>query len=113
MNPADSLHPALEALDECEETLRDLDAACCDPGRSPRMQALGETLGRARHGIGVLGHDAGAAQAAEHHLEAAGDQVRALQAGCCEPHRLPMYRLLLEGIATARVAMDRSDRLGA
>lgn len=113
MSPHDSIIPALQALDDCEEALRDLDAACCDPGRSPRMQALGETLRHARTGIDALHDDAGAVQAATEHLEAARAQVRALQAECCEPNRLPMYRTILEGLAIARVAADPADGIAS
>jgi hypothetical protein len=109
MSPNDPLLPALEALDDCEEALRDLDAACCDPGRGPQMQTLGETLGRARDGIRLLGHDAAAARAAAGHLEEARAQVRHLQAGCCEPNRLPMYRIILEGLSAAQREVGRPD----
>ena len=73
------------------------------------MQALGERLRNARHGIRTLHADAGAAQAAAEHLEAARTQVRDLQIGCCEPNRLPMYRIILEGLGTARVTVDRAE----
>jgi hypothetical protein len=108
MSP-DHVLSALEALEDCTGALRELDAACCDPGRGRRMQALEETLEQARDGIHALREDAGATEATAAHLEAARDQVRALQAACCEPHRLPMYRLLLEGLTTARVAVHRPD----
>lgn len=104
MNPGQVFPPALKALDDCEEALRDLDAACCDPGRSPQMQMLGETLSQVRNGISAPGDDARAAQVER--LEAARTQVRRLQAGCCEPNRLPMYRLLLEGLSTVRMVVD-------
>lgn len=109
MSLNDSILSALEALDECGDVLGDLDAACCDPGRSPRMQELAATLRHARAGIRSVGDDAGAARKAAEHLEAARAQVRALQAGCCEPNRLPMYRLLLEGLDTARVTVARPE----
>lgn len=100
------LNPAFTALSACDETVAKLDSLCCDPGRSPRMKTLRETLGAARNGLaaGVTEH-----AAAEHVLtllEDAGAQVGRLQVGCCAPSRLPLYAEILEGLTTAQLTIS-------
>ncbi|MDF1596022.1 MAG: hypothetical protein P1T08_07995 [Acidimicrobiia bacterium] len=102
-----ALGPAFDALDNCEAALRKLDAACCEPGRSPRMKALAHTLTEARAGLHRTDDDPAAADVALVHLEDAGAQVGRLQVGCCTPDRLPLYAGLLEGLATAQLTLNR------
>jgi hypothetical protein len=97
-----SLEPAFKALDDCEDALRQLDATCCEPGRSPRMKALAETLAEARSGLDGLGHDPVVAEEALHHLEDAGAQIGRLQVTCCAPSRMPLYARQLESLTTAQ-----------
>ncbi|HSR15006.1 MAG TPA: hypothetical protein VLL51_04600, partial [Gemmatimonadales bacterium] len=65
MTTADALQPAFAALDRCREALSELDAKCCEPGRSPSMKALGETLTRARTQLATAEHDDGAGAMAQ------------------------------------------------
>jgi hypothetical protein len=107
MTTTDALQPAFEALDSCQAALDKLDAMCCEPGRSPRMKALGETLADARSGLGLVGADATEAEAVLASLEDAGAQVGSLQVGCCAPNRLPLYVTFLEGLTTAQLSVNR------
>ena len=98
------------ALDACTEIVADLDRRCCDPGRSPNMKRLGETIDRAR-GL-VDGTDAPAVEAFWAEVEDAGAQVGRLQVACCAPGRLPLYTRVLAELTAARMAFDAAQGLG-
>lgn len=102
----ESLAGALAALDGCAATLEELEARCCEPGRSPRMRALGETLSAARTNIQGIVADSASAEVALVELEDAGAQVGRLQVGCCAPDRLPLYADLLEGLTRAQLGVS-------
>ena len=96
------------ALDDAEDALRTLDAACCDPGRSPRMKRLADTLIQARGGLEHAVSDPSTAEAAITQLEEAGSQIGSLQVGCCAPNRLPLYARMLEDLTTAQLSLNRA-----
>ena len=106
MTDVKPLDTALAALDDCATTLADLDARCCEPGRSPRMRALAETLEAARINTERMTVDARTADVALAELEEAGAQVGRLQVGCCAPDRLPLYADLLEGLTKAQLGIN-------
>lgn len=108
MATIDGLAPAVSALDDCDDALRKLDAGCCEPGRSPRMKALAETLTEARAGIARLEEDGAAAPALLATLEEAGSQVGRLQVGCCTPKRMPLYGRILEGLTTVQITVAKA-----
>lgn len=94
---------ALAALDKCGVALAELEARCCEPGRSPSMAALANTLDTARTRIQELSGDPDPTSAVDA-LEDAGAQVGRLQVGCCAPDRLPLYaRILQELTRTQRI----------
>jgi hypothetical protein len=101
------LAPAIAALDDCDAALRKLDAGCCEPGRSPRMQALSEALASIRAEVDLLdAHEAPDALLGL--LENAGAQVGSLQVGCCTAQRLPLYARLLEGLTVVQLTVNRA-----
>lgn len=102
------LDDAVAALEKCQGALERLEATCCLPGRSPRMQELGSTIDRARHQITRTAEDAEAGDAAIGIMENAGAQVGTLQVGCCAPNRMPLYTTILENLMTAQIAVNRS-----
>lgn len=104
----DELQPAFAALDTCTTAIEKLDAACCDPGRSPDMIALAASIEEARSRIGRVGLHADNADEALRTLEDAGARVGRLQVGCCAPNRLPLYTTVLEGLTTAQLALNRA-----
>ena len=106
------LAAAFAALEGCESALVKLDKLCCEPGRSPSMQALSQTLSDARAGLGRVAVDEKAAGSALFHLEEAGAQIGRLQVGCCAPSRLPLYATFLESLTTAQIAINQSRGLG-
>jgi hypothetical protein len=108
MSDTGTIQGALSALDDCDEALRELDLRCCEPGRSPSMKRLGQTLSDARADIANVKADPETATTAIEHLEDAGAQVGRLQVGCCAPNRLPLYVELLEGLTTAQLEVNRS-----
>ena len=86
--------PVSAALDSAMSAVDELDRRCCEPGRSPRLAALGDKLIEIRRvagGSNEVGPDAVLAL-----LEEAGAMVGALQVGCCAPNRLPLYASVLE-----------------
>ena len=97
---------AFAALDDCAAALDQLEARCCEPGRSPRMRALGETLAAARSNIEQMTDQEASAEVALIELEGAGAQVGRLQVGCCAPNRLPLYADMLEGLTSAQLAVN-------
>ena len=108
MTGPEQLRAADLALDDCAVALEQLEARCCDPGRSPRMAAPGETLAAARRHLGDLATGDDASRSALAGLEDAGAQVGRLQVGCCAPNRLPLYADLLEGLTRAQLAINAS-----
>ena len=114
MTEPNELEIANQALDDCEAALADLEARCCRPERSPRMEALGETIAAVRRGLdGVAGgdhHDAVTDTIT--HIEDAGSQIGWLQVGCCAPNRLPLYHTLLEGLTTTQRSVKKAAGAG-
>ena len=105
------IEPAFDALDACSGALGVLDANCCDPGRSPRIAELAETLTEARikvRAVTIAPETAGPAALAV--LEEAGAQVGRLQVGCCAPDRMPLYAEILENLVEAQLALGRVMR---
>ena len=94
------------ALDSCQAALEKLDKLCCEPGRSPRMKALGDVLDAARSGLEQPELDQPTAIAVLTSLEEAGAQIGRLQVGCCAPSRLPLYTTFLEGLTTAQLKIN-------
>ena len=96
------------ALDDANEALRQLDSICCEPGRSPRMTALAQTLDVVRRNVGDAGSNPQAAEIALDGLEDAGAQIGRLQIGCCAPDRLPLYAKMLQRLTEAQLDINRS-----
>lgn len=94
----DSIH---RDLDDALAAVGELDARCCDPGRSPRMATLADQIAAVRRAV-----DGGAAlpeQLAA--VEAAGATVGALQVGCCAPNRLPLYTRILDRLTAVQLQL--------
>lgn len=98
---------AERALDDADQTVRRLHAACCEPGRSPAMEKLAAGLVLARERLQAVTADPGAADDLIAGLEEAGAQVGRLQIGCCAPGRLPLYARLLEDMTKVQLNVNR------
>ncbi|NNF65034.1 MAG: hypothetical protein HKN07_12370 [Acidimicrobiia bacterium] len=109
MSNPDPMSTALATLDKCDATLVRLDKMCCDPGRSPQMARLAETLRETRTHLGA-GIDE--ADRALSKLEAAGSQLGRLQVGCCAPARMPLYSSMLEGFTEIQIAVNSARGQG-
>ncbi|HSJ34714.1 MAG TPA: hypothetical protein VLB85_06625 [Acidimicrobiia bacterium] len=103
----DPMRAAERALDDADETVRRLHAACCEPGRSPAMEALAADLVLARERLHSVAVDAGTADDLISGLEEAGARVGHLQVGCCAPGRLPLYARLLEDLTKVQLTVNR------
>jgi hypothetical protein len=87
------------ALADSIAVVERLHATCCEPGRSPRMERLRETLAAARTTL-ARGEDATEV------LADAGAQVGWLEVACCSEPRLPLYTEILTSLAAAYRALD-------
>jgi hypothetical protein len=112
MDPDSPTAESPTSLDDCDAALRKLDAGCCDPGRSPSMAALAETLDAARTALERFDHGEEELGTVVAHLEEAGAQVGRLQVGCCTPTRLPLYERILEGLTTVQLTASRAAGAG-
>lgn len=106
-----ALDAARTALDRCDAAVGTLDAGCCEPGRSPAMRRLRETLEDARSGVDAIGDDPASGLAAIAVLEDAGSQVGRLHVGCCAPDRIPLYAEILESLMLAQRKVTAGMRL--
>ena len=86
--------PVSAALDSATSAVDELDRRCCEPGRSPRLAALGDKLVEIRRVADEAGEVRSDVVLAL--LEEAGAMVGALEVGCCAPNRLPLYASVLE-----------------
>lgn len=101
------MRTAERALDDADETVRRLHAACCEPGRSPAMETLAAGLVLARERLRSVAADPEVADDLIAGLEEAGAQVGRLQIGCCAPGRLPLYARLLEDMTKVQMNVNR------
>jgi hypothetical protein len=106
-----ALDAARSALDRCDAAVVTLEAGCCEPGRSPAMYRLRETLEQARRLVESVGDEPGGGVAAIRRLEDAGEQVGRLHVGCCAPDRIPLYTEILEGLMLAQRKVTAGLRL--
>lgn len=111
MSVSESLEAAYSALDEAEVALERLHKTCCEPGRSPRMVELEETLRDARAALGGVDDPESVGPVIET-LEDAGAQIGWLQVGCCAPNRVPLYASMLENLMTAQLTINKAVGLG-
>lgn len=112
MSETTRIEPAIAALDDGDAAVEKLHASCCDPGRSPRMIEVEETLARARAALDLVGDEPGTATAALHELEEAGALVGRLQVLCCTPKRMPLYARILEDLTAAQLAIAEAVGTG-
>ena len=97
----------LEGLRRARQAIIELEAKCCEPGRSPRLAVVASTLDDFEARIqGSI--DAANADEALSLLEDAGSKVGALQVLCCAPGRMPLYADFLEGLMETQRALNRS-----
>ena len=105
----DPVPSSLDELAAATAALDELDARCCDPGRSPQMIALREQLDQVRKLLPAASSDASAAGATLAVLEEAGAMVGALQIGCCAPNRLPLYARMLDRLTKIQIEINRTQ----
>lgn len=108
--PDDRFADAQSALDAADEAVRELHEGCCQPLRSPRMEALAETLASARRRLDEA-DDPVSAEAVITVLEDAGGQLGFLQVACCTPARTRLYTETLENLARVQRLLTREHGL--
>ena len=104
----DPLPSPMVELDAAVDALNELDARCCDPGRSPRMVALRNQLDQVRELLPLASTDETGAAATLAALEQAGAMIGALQIGCCAPNRLPLYARMLDQLTKIQIEINRT-----
>ena len=104
----DPLDEARDALDDFEEALAKLDAGCCDPGRSPRMRALADSLTASRRALENVTPEGETADGVTAILENMGARIGQLQVGCCTEKRMPLYARMLADLTTTQIAVARA-----
>lgn len=96
------LEEARVLLDECEHLVERLHKLCCEPGRSPRMDAIISELDAARAQTASIRSidDAGVVIGL---LENIGGQIGHLQVTCCTEARMPLYADALANLTATQI----------
>jgi hypothetical protein len=105
------LQLARASLDECERLVDKLHKLCCEPDRSPRIEAILLDIEAARARIDAFGSQGSPREIIEI-LEGIGASVGHLQVACCTPARMPLYAETLSGLAATQIHISRSAGLG-
>lgn len=108
MPESDRFAPGLAELERAGEVVDELHAACCEPLRSPRMEALSATLRTAHAALSELDGDTDAAGRVVALLEDAGSQLGYLQVACCAPARIKLYTEALERLGKTQRLVKRT-----
>ncbi len=103
---------AVAALKDARTALGELEARCCDPGRSPHLEKLALTLVDLQGQVDRWDANDNALGRLIPLLEDAGSQVGWLQIGCCAENRLPLYARILEDLTRVQMEANRSAGLG-
>ena len=101
------LEEARVLLEECEQLVGRLHKMCCEPGRSPRMDAIISDLDAARAQIASIRSidDAGVVIGM---LENIGGQIGHLQVACCTEARMPLYADALANLTATQINIASS-----
>jgi len=94
---------AERAIADSEAVVRRLHATCCEPGRSPRMERLSETLTVLRVSLA----EGGPVDDTMSALADAGAQVGWLQVACCSEKRMPLYEEVQQNLARVYRALQQ------
>lgn len=94
---------AENAVADAAAVVQRLHATCCEPGRSPRMERLGETLTVLRRSLA----DGGSVDDTMSTLADAGAQVGWLQVACCSEKRMPLYAQIQQSLAGVYRALQQ------
>ena len=110
-----TIRPELSAartqLDECERIVDRLHALCCEPDRSPRMQAILSEIDAVRRLLDRFeGPDT--AQELTPMIERIGGQIGHLQVACCTDARMPLYKDALNSLTAAQIQITASTGRG-
>ena len=93
-------------LKDAEKTLTKLEKLCCQPERSPAMQAIADGLSATRFDFASFDGDVTAADSIVARLEETGSRIGKLQVGCCAPARMPLYAELLTSLTELQRAAN-------
>lgn len=104
----DDAKTAGDYLDECARAVDRLHKMCCEPGRSPRMQAILTDIEAARASLGTT-TDPGSVQTRVLQLEEIGAQIGHLRVACCTDARTPLYAEALSALTKTQIDISRSN----
>ncbi len=91
------------AIADSAAIVQRLHATCCEPGRSPRMERLTETLTL----LGGSLAEGGPVDDTMSALADAGAQVGWLQVACCSEKRMPLYEEIQQHLARVYRALQQ------
>ena len=107
MSGGDHVGEARTKLTECERIVSRLHKMCCEPDRSPRMQAILTDINDARSALDTaLGPES--AQTTIAALERIGSQIGHLQVACCTDARMPLYAEALQTLTATQITINQS-----
>ncbi len=101
-------HEVTPLLNDADRTVARLEKLCCEPGRSPAMQAIAGHLAAARSELDGFSGDEATATSIIALLEETGGRVGRLQVGCCAPARMPLYADLLTSLTELQRRINAS-----
>lgn len=94
---------AASAVADSAAVVHRLHATCCEPGRSPRMERLSETLTVLERSL----TEGGPVDDTMSALADAGAQVGWLQVACCSEKRMPLYEEVQQHLARVYRALQQ------
>lgn len=97
---------ALTKLDACRSSVEKLHRLCCEPDRSPRMEAILADIDVAAARLEA--DEVIDAPTVIGLLEDIGAQVGHLQVACCTAARMPLYAETLSALSATQIHVSRS-----
>ena len=104
--PQDQTISAKAELDRCQAVVGRLHKMCCEPDRSPRMQAIESRIDEARSRLGHGLTEEVAGEVTEI-LKDIGSRLGNLQVECCTELRIPLYAEALEKLTATQLSLSR------
>lgn len=96
---------ATRYLAECKRIVDRLHKMCCEPDRSPRMQAILSDIEKAQDAAADATNPESALGIIDG-LERIGSQIGHLQVACCTEARMPLYAEALRTLTATQITIN-------
>ncbi len=100
------------ALEECGDTLGQLSATCCMPGRSEKMNTVFASLQKAHLELQNGGKTTDSIAVCREHVADCGIQIGNLYVTCCTGVREPLYQAILKQLNLAYRSLGTAAKQG-